>query len=244
MVRTRYLSTVVVVGFLIVAGLAVGISGVGATDAAATQDNETYATDAEACEGNPQMSRTSMTTPQDRITADQPGTVEANFRVDPNVPDECTVVVDVEYSFSESGFQFSGGGDWEQSATDVVATRFDSLNSGEIRSIDADLHTNGAEAGDEVTVSASYEIWYEGDRDNSRQQTTHYTLEVEDLNPVEDEDDNSTAADNGADDGSGLSVPAIVEENLGMLLVFTIATIAVIGLIKREPFVQIFTGGK
>lgn len=165
-----------------------------------TQEDETDEASTATCEGPPTMSRNSITSPQNRITAEKPATVEANFRVDPTVPEGCTVVVDVQYSFTQSGFQFGGGSGWDQSATDIVATQFDDLQSGEIRSIDAQIYTNGAEVGDEVTVVADYEIWFEGNRENSLQQSgIRKTVTVEAVN---------TPDEDGEDEDEGTSIEA------------------------------------
>lgn len=187
---TTGLTIVMVLGF----GL-IGAGAVQAADASVMQVEENTTVQNETCEGTPQLARVSITSPQNQITDDQVGVVEANFRVDENIPQDCTVVVDLQYSFSQSGFQFEGGSDWEQSATDIVATQFE-LGAGDIRSIDAEISSNGAEVGDEVTVQGNYEIWYEGDRDNSHQQTVRKTLEVTD-------EVTQTAApdDSGADEG-------------------------------------------
>lgn len=254
MARTRYLTGIVLVALLVLGGLAIMAPSVAATGIADNEstDNESIDNESteiesadsdsdksEVCKGNPQMSRTSITTPQDRITTEDPAKIEANFRVDPNVPEECTVVVDIQYSFTQSGFQFGGGADWEQSATDIVATRFDNLNSGEIRSISADVYTNGAEPGDEVTVIADYEIWYEGDRDNSRQQSgIRYTVEVEEPNSAPE---STTEAEEPADPQAESSTEttdaaesSFIEENFALLGVFVLAALAILGLSVRN----------
>ena len=189
----------------------------------------------EACEGAPQMSQTSITSPEDQITADQPGVVEANFRVDPVAPEDCDVNVDLEFSFAESGFQFGGGAEWDTSTTDLVATTFEDLDPGEIRDIRAEIETNGAEPGDEVTVIADYEIWYDGERENSVQQSgIRHTIEVEE--PTESE---SGATSNG---DSPPGIFDFLEDNLALVGVVLGLLIAVIGLAKREPIVQVITG--
>lgn len=152
------------------------------------------------CEGAPTMARNSITAPQNRITADEPARIEANFRVDQTVPAECTVIVDLQYSFAQSGFQFGGGSGWDQSATDVVTTRFDTLQAGEIRSIDAEIQTNGANVGDEVTVVADYEIWYDGDKENALQQSgIQETITVEGSRDSNEDED--------TDGGTSIQVP-------------------------------------
>lgn len=227
MIQNRRLVMIGVIGLLlIVGGLAVIPS---ASAASSTESAQTNGSD--ICEGAPQMARTSITSPQNTITTEQPAKIEANFRVDPNVDPECTVVVDLQYSFSESGFQFGGGANWEQSATDIVATRFDSLNSGEIRSIDADIHTNGAGVGDEVTVIADYEIWYEGDRDNSVQQSgERHTVEVQGPNEL--------------DDGDGPDILEMILDNLAIIGLVFVAAAGVVGLVVRKPQLNVFTGKK
>lgn len=168
----------------------------------ATEDADS--SDVETCAGAPTMSRTSVTSPQKTITAERPAVVEANFRVDPTVPEECTVNIDLQYSFSQSGFQFGGGSGWEQAATDIVANTFNDVESGEIRSIDAQIHTNGAEAGDQVTVVADYEIWYEGNRDESFQQSgIRETVEVEAVNRPESTDTSESSSEDSSDTGDG-----------------------------------------
>ena len=138
-------------------------------------------------DGAPSMSRTSVTTPQSRITADDPAVVEANFRTDPTIPDDCTVLVDLEFSFADPGFQWGGGASWDQATSDLVVGTFE-VDPGEIRDIRAELHTQGAEEGDSVTVIADYEIWFEGNREDSRQQSgIRHTVDVEDPNPHDGE---------------------------------------------------------
>jgi hypothetical protein len=111
-------------------------------------------------------------------------------------------MADLQYTFSQNGFQFAGGSDWEQAASDIAVTTFE-VNPGEIRSIDAEIYTNGAEAGDEVTVVADYELWYEGDRENSRQISgQRNTLTVDSPNDEPDESDGGSSDDDGTDDGS------------------------------------------
>jgi hypothetical protein len=196
-----------------------------------TETEDTDSGDTGSCTGAPTMSRTSITTPQESITAETPATVEANFRVDPTVPEECTVNIDLQYSFAQSGFQFGGGSGWEQSATDIVATTFDDLQSGEIRSINAQIHTNGAEVGDEVTVIADYEIWYEGNREESFQQSgIRETVEVEAVNePSESsEDGGSEEESEETTDGTEIDVP-------GFGIPSSIAAVGSVGyMIKRR----------
>jgi len=158
------------------------------------------------CDGAPSMSRTSITTPSSQITTDDPAVVEANFRPDPTIPADCTIIVDLEFSFVDSGFQWGGGADWDQSASDFVVGTFE-VQPGEIRSIQAELHTQGAEKGDQVTVQADYELWFEGNREESRQQTgIRNTINVEAPNPPPEA--SSTGEDESQGDGfSADSVP-------------------------------------
>lgn len=239
------------------AAVPASIAADGAGTHSIQEDNET-------CEGTPQMSRTSITSPEDSITSEQPGVVEANFRVDPTVPEDCTVIVDLEFSFNQNGFQFGGGSEWQQSTTDLVATQFE-VKPGEIRDIRAELHTNGAEPGDEVTVTADYELWYEGDRENSRQQSgIRHTIGVEEPNELdeddggnetddengtdrEDETDDENETDGGDDEDDETGLLERLEENIAVLLasgVILMGVVAVVGLIKREPILNVITGGK
>ena len=196
-----------------------------------TEAEDTDSGDAGNCTGAPTMSRTSITTPQEAITTVTPATVEANFRVDPTVPEECTVNIDLQYSFAQSGFQFGGGSGWEQAATDIVATTFNDLQSGEIRSIDAQIHTNGAEVGDEVTVIADYEIWYEGNRDESFQQSgIRETVAVEAINEPDgsSEDGGNEEESEEATDGTEINLP-------GFGIPSSIAAVGSVGyMIKRR----------
>ena len=158
-----------------------------------TTDDDGNEEDEATCEGSPTMSRTSITTPNSRITTDDPAVVEANFRPDPTIPEDCTIMIDLEFSFSDAGFQWGGGADWDQSTSDLVVGTFE-VRPGEIRDIRAELHTQGAEAGDDVTVVADYELWFEGNRENSVQQSgIRHTIDVEAPNPapqqLEDEED-------------------------------------------------------
>lgn len=149
-------------------------------------DNNTE--ESTSCDGSPGMSRTSVTTPNSRITTDQPAVIEANFRPDPMIPDECTIMVDLEFSFADSGFQWGGGSDWDQSTSDLLVGQFE-VQPGEIRDIRGELHTQGAESGDSVTVIADYEIWFEGNPEESVQQSgIRHTIDVEDPNPPSDDE--------------------------------------------------------
>lgn len=148
-----------------------------------------------ACEGAPTMSRTSVTTPNSRITTEDPAVVEANFRPEPTIPEDCTIMVDLEFSFTDSGFQWGGGANWDQSTSDLVVGTFE-VRPGEIRDIRGELHTQGAEAGDDVTVIADYELWFEGNREQSIQQSgIRHTIEVEEPNPPESEDGESESGE-------------------------------------------------
>jgi len=152
-------------------------------DEAAGNDEE----DGTICEGSPTMSRTSITSPNSRITTDDPAVVEANFRPDPTMPEDCTIFVDLEFSFSDAGFQWGGGADWDQATSDLVVGTFE-VRPGEVRDIRAQLHTQGAEAGDSVTVVADYELWFDGNRENSVQQSgIRQTIDVEEPNPPPEE---------------------------------------------------------
>ncbi|GAB7090158.1 hypothetical protein JCM18237_04290 [Halorubrum luteum] len=142
-----------------------------------------------ACDGAPSMSRTSVTTPHSRITSEDPAVVEANFRPDQMIPDDCTIIVDLEFSFTDAGFQWGGGAEWDQATTDLVVGTFE-VRPGEIRDIRAELHTQGAEAGDSVTVVADYELWFEGNPEESVQQSgIRHTIDVEAPNPAPDDPD-------------------------------------------------------
>jgi len=159
---------------------------------------------ATVCEGSPTMSRTSVTSPNSRITTDDPAVVEANFRPEPTIPADCTIIVDLEFSFTDAGFQWGGGADWDQATSDLVVGTFE-VSPGEIRDIRAELHTQGAEAGDQVTVVADYELWFEGNRENSVQQSgIRHTISVESPNPPEEED-NTVAFSPGFGLGTALA---------------------------------------
>jgi PGF-CTERM protein len=135
---------------------------------------------AEECTGNPVMSQTSITTTDETITANSPARIEANFGVDQNVPQQCSVMVDIKHSFSESGFRFSGGSDWEQSDANNIATQFEGIKAGEKRSISAAVTATEADPGDKATVVTTYEMWYKGNRGDAIQQTARETVTVED----------------------------------------------------------------
>lgn len=157
-------------------------------------DEETREEEVTSCEGSPSMSRTSITTPNSRITSEDPAVVEANFRPDPMIPDECTIMVDLEFSFTDSGFQWGGGAEWDQATSDLVVGQFE-VRPGEIRDIRGEIHTQGAEAGDSVTVVADYEIWFKGNPEESVQQSgIRHTIDVEEPNPAP-EGEGDTVAD-------------------------------------------------
>jgi hypothetical protein len=239
---TRLLTVSGIIGLLVVVSIgmsAAPAAAIGSAPVAQADDGS------QTCEGQPQMSRTSITSPQNSITTDDPAVIEANFRVDPTVPEECTIMADLQYTFSQNGFQFAGGSDWEQAASDIATTTFE-VSPGEIRSIDAEIYTNGAEAGDEVTVVADYELWYEGDRDNSRQiRGQRSTLTVEEPNPqpedgeseTADDDESSTGTNEGGEPGA---FAEFLMENLALVGIVLVALIGVIGLIVRSPQINIF----
>jgi hypothetical protein len=111
-------------------------------------------------------------------------------------------MVDLEFSFADSGFQWGGGSDWDQAASDFIVGTFE-VQPGEIRSIQGELHTQGAEEGDQVTVQADYELWFEGNREDSRQQSgIRHTIDVEAPNPP------SENGDTDEDQDSGVSIDA------------------------------------
>lgn len=171
--------------------------------------------DAINCDGSPQMSQTSVTSPQDRITSDDPAVVEANFRPDPTISDDCTVFVDLEFSFTDAGYQWGGGAQWDQATTDLLVGTFE-VQPGEIRDIRGELHTNGAEPGDTVTVVADYELWFEGYQENSVQQSgIRHTIEVEEKNPAEE---NGESGEYASIPGFGVSAAIAGVMGAGYLL--------------------------
>jgi hypothetical protein len=173
-----------------------------------TEDDDDGSSDDEtaSCEGAPSMSRTSVTTPNSRITKDDPAVVEANFRPEPTIPEGCTIMVDLEFSFTDAGFQWGGGANWDQSTSDLVVGTFE-VRPGEIRDIRGELHTQGAEAGDEVTVIADYELWFEGNREESVQQSgIRHTIEVEAPNPPENESEEDISVSASADSSPGFGI--------------------------------------
>jgi hypothetical protein len=89
--------------------------------------------------------------------------------------------------------------------------------------------------GDELTVVADYEIWYEGERDNSRQISgQRQTLTVEGPNPVD-------GGENGGDGDEPSPAIQFLTNNLALVGIVSVALIAVTGLVKREPIVNIFS---
>lgn len=243
MKRHTITTAALIVTLLTITAVAVGAPSIAAADEAdqnltlASAEDELTGLQNETCEGAPTMSQTSITSPENEIKADQPGVVEANFRVDPTAPEDCDVNVDLEFSFAESGFQFGGGAEWDTSTTDLVATTFEDLNPGELRDIRAEIESNGAEPGDEVTVIADYEIWHDGDRENSVQQSgIRHTLEV-----VE-EDDEPGSDEPNEDDTIISEVLEFLEEHLALVGVVSALLIAVVGLVFRKPLVQVITG--
>lgn len=202
--------------------LAIGVGAVQAQESG----NTAATADSASCEGEPTMARTSITSPQNVITEDNAGLIEANFRVSENVPEDCTVIVDLQYSFAQSGFQFEGGSTWDQSATDILATQF-TLSSGEIRSIDGEIAANGATVGDDVTVMADYEIWYEGDRENSSQISgVRQDFEVQEPGSITENNSSSTG---GATGGEGSGIMEAIAQNL--VTVLAVVSIGLIGLV-------------
>jgi hypothetical protein len=189
------------------------------------------------------MSKQSIALLDDTISADSGATVEANFRPEPTLPEECTIVADLEFSYSQSGFQFGGGSNWDQSTTNLLVGTFE-VRPGEIRDIRAQLYTNGAEPGDEVTVVADYELWYEGNREESVQQSgIRRTITVEATNPAPSNQDSDTPSGDTAPDEPQPILPDVVRNNLGLFMVFSLALIAVVGLVFRKPIVNVISGG-
>jgi len=151
------------------------------TDEESTEEESSGST----CDGAPDMDVTNIFTPASKITSEDPAVVEANFRPDPTIPEDCTIMVDLVFRFIDNGFQWGGGADWDQSAGNIAQGTFE-VSPGEIRRISGQVNTAGAEAGDTVTVTADYELWFEGNREDSRQQTgIRSTIEVEEPNPPE-----------------------------------------------------------
>jgi len=148
-----------------------------------------------SCDGAPSMDVTNIFSPASKITRDDPAVVEANFRPDPTIPEECTIMVDLTFRFVDNGFQWGGGADWDQSAGNIAQGTFE-VDPGEIRRIEGQINTAGAEAGDTVTVTADYELWFKGNREDSRQQTgVRNTIEVEEPNPPENSGEGQESED-------------------------------------------------
>jgi len=255
-VAISFVGLLVVSVFALTAAPVAAQSNTTATNTATATATDTATATAEQCQGTPQMSRRSIALLDDTITAERGATVEANFRPEPTLPEECTIVVDLEFSFAQSGFQFGGGTNWDQATTNLVVGQFE-VRPGEIRDIRAQVYTNGAEPGDQVTMVADYELWYKGDRDNSVAVTgVRKTIDVEAVNTAaqtatsgdseQESDDQNTAAQTPAATETGgelTGLLGVVSENLGLFMVFILGLVSTVGLIYREPIINIMTGG-
>jgi hypothetical protein len=221
--------------------------------------NTPTATPASQCDGQPRMSSIDVVSVDSKITPEQAGTVEANFRVDPNSPADCDIIVDIEYRLMDDGFQFVGGADWQQSASTIVATQF-TLGSGEIRSISAQILPNGAEVGDEVTIVADLELWYEGNREDSRQiKGVRSTLTVTDETatpspsptptPQQNGDDSDNQQDNQATTssgggGGGGSGSSITENPFLLISLVAVVGVIIVAIIAARGGTDIIAFGK
>lgn len=231
-------------------------NGTDTSTAGNTPTDTATATPASQCDGQPRMSSIDVVSVDSKITPEQAGTVEANFRVDPNVPAQCEVVVDIQYRLMDDGFQLVGGADWKQAASTIVATQF-TLGSGEVRSISAQIRPNGAEVGDEVTIVADLEIWYEGNREDSRQiKGVRSTLTVTDETATPSPSPTPTPQQNDGDsddqqDGQDTDTPTPVddppiwEENPILLITLvSVVGIVLVAIIAARGGMDIIAFGK
>lgn len=194
MLRTQPMRTagvLVLVMVLLVSSTALATSAVAGTQGVAYSTNDTTSNDAEAtaecaAEGPPTMSSNRLYAAETTITEDQEGIIEGSFRVDPTEAPDCTIMVDVEMQVP-SGLEIRGGDDFEQMGGGIVVGTFE-MEPGELRDIRAHVYARD-DGLDEATVIADYEIWYEGDRENSYQQSgLRFTFNIEGPNPPGDDE--------------------------------------------------------
>lgn len=218
------LAVVVLVGF----GIAPSI--------AAAQDN---GTETQACEAD--LDTVDVHTSDDTIDgAGDPGRVGVSAST--SISNECNVVVQVTFDVPNNMYYQGTSAD---ASGQGLQTEVFEVQPGDVSSFTTELYANRE---GEHTVVADVEYFPEGNPDQARTQNNYMlTFNAVDAGfPDDPQTGESTDNSGDADNGEGDDQPLIgfLNENLGIVSTFILALTAVIGLVKREPILNVFTDGK
>lgn len=228
---------------LVIVLAVVGLVGFGiAPGVAAAQDNET---ETDACEAD--IDNFDVQTADDTIEgADDPGRVGVSAST--SVSNECNVVVQVTFDIPNNMYYQGTSAD---ASGQGLQTEVFEVQPGDVSSFTTELYANQE---GEHTVVADVEYFPEGHPDQAQtQDNLMLTFNAVDTgfpddSQTEDEAAGSNSNDNGTggvgDEGGNNPLIEFLETNIGVVATFIIGLTAVIGLIKREPILNVFTGGR
>lgn len=175
------------------------------TPGAGAEDDEKDSTGQLQCDGSPEIKRINLDLRNPVITAEEPGKLVFVLRPDTSLPDECATIVDIMFQIEDLGFQWASTSTGNAPTTDLVSTTFN-IPPGEIRTISDEIHTMGAEAGDTATVNVYYEVWLEGNREESiNEECLGLRIEVEEQNPAYEYELNKDSTSN-SDNAPGFGI--------------------------------------
>lgn len=232
----------------LVAIAALTLTPVMAADSVAAQGNET---EDEACEAD--IDSFDVHTADDTIEgADDPGLIGVSAST--SITNGCNVVLQVTFDIPNNMYYqgTSAGSSGQGLQTEVFE-----VQPGEVSSFTTQLYANRE---GEHTVVADVEYFPEGQPEKARTLDNFMlTLNAVDTGFPSDtsgSDEASTSDETSTtDEVSGDSPPeddndqmgpllSFLEGNLGIVSIFTLSLVLAVGLIKREPIVNIITGGK
>lgn len=221
-------ATIAVLAFVAIATVA--MAPIVAADGVAAQANET-----ETCEAG--IDNFDVHTADDTIEgADDPGLVGVSAST--SVTNECNIVLQVTFDIPNNmhyqGTSASASGQGLQ--TEVFE-----VQPGDVSSFTTELYANQE---GEHTVVADVEYFPEGEPEDART-LDNFMLSFNAVDtglPSDVEPDEPGPDEPSSDQPEPILV--FLENNLGVVALFALALVLAVGLIKREPILNVFTGGE
>lgn len=209
-------------------------------DSAAAQGNET-----EACEAD--IDNFDVHTSDDTIEgADDPGLV--GISTSTSITNDCNVVIQVTFDIPNNMYYQGTSAD---ASGQGLQTEVFEVQPGDVSSFTTELYANQE---GQHTVVADVEYFPKGQPEEARSLDNFMlTFNTVDAGFPTTADSDETTTSDGTTDSDGTtssdddqSGPFLefLEDNLGIVTIFILALVLAVGLIKREPILNVFTGGE
>lgn len=230
------------IALALVAIAALTLTPIMAADSVAAQGNET---EDEACEAD--IDNFDVHTADDMIEgADDPGLV--GISASTSITNDCNVVMQVTFDIPNNMYYQGTSAD---ASGQGLQTEVFEVQPGDVSSFTTELYANQE---GEHTVAADVEYFPEGQPEEARTLDNFMlTFNAVDTGFPSTTDSDETTTSDDSTDSDGTAPPnnsesgpflEFLEDNIGIVTIFILALVLAVGLIKREPILNVFTGGE